>query len=200
MIDFQEITQRVTIRDILINTGLKPVQNRMCCPVHNGKNKSSFSFNDSTFICFSCGANGGLVDLVEYLHQYTRADALRHLCGLAGLPFEDNANSNKKNRTPIIRTTPNPLLANDEYCEIKNQLEWLDLYKSALETGLRIIRKNAKTGKIPLVDFYTKEQIYIEELNELDPILILITYKLRKLTKGNKYNGNSRKCDKQRTR
>ena len=83
MMNFDEIKARVTIRDILKSAGIEAERNRIACPIHGGSNLTSFSFTDSTFICFSCGAEGGLIALVEYLQRCSRQEAL---CALRRLP------------------------------------------------------------------------------------------------------------------
>jgi len=89
MIDFNLILSRVTIRDVLADAGHYPTRKRIACPIHDGNNRTAFSFTDSTFVCFSCGAKGGLLDLVEYLYHYSRQEALHHLCRMAGIPFDE---------------------------------------------------------------------------------------------------------------
>ena len=77
---FDEILARVTIPDILMDCGVDPgPKNRISCPIHGGNNPQSFSYNDHTFICFSCGASGGLIDLVEHLRHCNKEGALKYL-------------------------------------------------------------------------------------------------------------------------
>ena len=147
MFDFNEILSIITIRDILHNYGLKPDSNRMPCPIHNGNNKTSFSFNDSTFICFSCGAKGGMLELVEFLSKTTRQDAIRTLCGLAGVDYQENNTTTSTKRFVVPKSPVNRLLDNDEYFQSHKKLELLNLYAKALETMLRIIRNQNKILK-----------------------------------------------------
>ena len=89
MVDFDQILTRVTVRVVLAEAGYHPARNRMACPIHDGNNRTAFAFTDLTFVCFSCDVKGGLLDLVEYLYHCTRQEALRHLCKMAGIPFDE---------------------------------------------------------------------------------------------------------------
>ncbi|GEM_PF-4168539 len=143
MVDFEHITARVTIRDILNDAGLQPTGNRMTCPIHGGKNKTSFSFTDTGFTCFSCGATGGLLALVEYLHRCTKADAMRHLCRLTGMPYEEPGKGGRSARptAPRMPTRHDPLLDNEEYCQACERLKWLELHDECLTAWIQIILK-----------------------------------------------------------
>ena len=77
--DFDQVLERVTIRDILTDAGFDPKGSRMACPIHGGKNSTSFSFGDHVYTCFACGASGGLISLAQELHGYL-ALKLRSTC------------------------------------------------------------------------------------------------------------------------
>jgi len=182
MIDFNQILARVTILDILEDAGYHPPKNRMPCPLHKGSNKTSFSFTDSTFICHACSAKGGLLDLAQYLHHYRKQDAMRHLCTMAGISYEEK--DTDSGPRPRVRPLPhhlNPLLADDEYREAKNRLEWLKLYHEGLFRKLRIIRCNVKQGNIPLEQFYPREEVLLYQLEELDGEVTYATYEVNRL-------------------
>ena len=194
MADFDQILARVTIRNILIDAGHHPVRNRRAsCPIHDGRNKTSFAFTDSTFICHSCGAKGGLLDLVEYLYHCTRQEALRHLCRMAGIPFVEKGS--EPGPRPRVRPLPcpvNPLIEDDEYQAAKNLLEWLRLYKDALDANLRIIRRNVKEGAMPLEQFYPRDELLLYQLEEMDGEIAYSTYKVNRLKKRiNQYDKGS---------
>jgi len=199
MVDFDQILARVTIRDILVDAGHLPVRNRMPCPLHDGSNKTSFSFTDSTFICHACSAKGGLLDLVEHLYHCNRQEALRHLCRMTGVVYGEAAEQSlatfRRDSDPpdvsenilqvrqalqdakeLVKRLPEP--EPDEPWEAKNRLEWLRLYKDALDANLRIIRHNVKQGKMPLEKFYPKEEVLLYQLEEMDTETSHATYEV----------------------
>jgi len=91
---FHDILQRVTIKDILIDYGFSPKRNRIACPIHGGDNPSSFRFTDHNFICFSCGARGGLIDLAMSIAGSDKSSTVRYLCELADIPYESPNSAN----------------------------------------------------------------------------------------------------------
>lgn len=193
MMSFSEILARVTIHDVLASAGHAPHGNRMACPIHEGKNRSSFSFTDSTFCCHSCGASGGLLALVEHLYSCDRRDALKRLHQLAGIPRNDTKvleeNTGIVWRWRRIASLPRLRSYPAEYYEVENRLEWLELHRHALDVALQIIRRNVKRGRVPLADFYAKEQAYLHELEALDTEIPYVKCKLNKIKKGALPNG-----------
>lgn len=153
----------------------------MTCPVHGGSNPTSFSFSEATFICHSCGVRGGLIALMVYLHECSRLEALRKLHFLAGLPFEEGCSTKDNVSKPLIRRR-GPRRS-QEYFETANKFEWLKLIQLGLYTALRVLRSNVKLEKTPLEAFYAKEQQYLYELEELDPIIIELKCKVSELKK-----------------
>lgn len=79
MFNFDEISSRITVAEILRLLGYEPGEKSMACPIHHGDNPIAFTFNDSTFYCFACGAGGGLIDIVCALTGKSRGEALRWL-------------------------------------------------------------------------------------------------------------------------
>ena len=185
ILDFTEITDRITVREILALEGLDAPRNRVPCPIHGGKNPTSFSFTDSGFYCFSCGAKGGLIDLVEHLHGCTRVEALRILSGMAGVPFEESVGGSTLLHQPKKPTPLSPLRRNSHYRDAKNRLEWLKLWRSGLETVLRIIRRNIEADRLPLPEFYAKEQLCLYQLEEVDKLVVTMKYKTNRTKRGN---------------
>ena len=60
----QEITDRVSMNDILAQCGLEPNNHGfICCPFHNEKTPSFKVYKDGTrFKCFGCGEGGSVID------------------------------------------------------------------------------------------------------------------------------------------
>lgn len=53
-----------------------PVKLRCACPIHKGKNKTSFVFDNdkNRFSCFSCGAKGNIVEFVKLMEEIKDAN------------------------------------------------------------------------------------------------------------------------------
>lgn len=61
----QEILERVTMRQVLTDRGLTINHNSMCsCPFHGKDRKPSMKVFKDGFNCFTCGANGNVIDFV----------------------------------------------------------------------------------------------------------------------------------------
>lgn len=166
MVDFTEITARVKVRDILDSCGISHDRERIPCPIHKGKNRTAFSYNDFTFCCFSCGAQGGLLDLVEHLYECSRKDAMKHLCKLAGIAWDETTYDPGEFR--MIPQKPDPLLDNEEYQAVSERLEWHVAIQRGYDTLLRILRSKLRNESIPLSEFYSKEQYCLYRLQEMD--------------------------------
>lgn len=65
-----EIKARYTIYEILSKYGLYPQRNNMiACPFHNEKNASMKIYDNNTFHCFGCGADGDIFDFVQRMEN-----------------------------------------------------------------------------------------------------------------------------------
>ena len=193
---FEVISSRVSIRDLLISAGLKPTQgSRMACPIHGGSNPTSFSFTDKVFVCFSCGANGGLVDLVEHLWGCDRRGALKKLRELAGLAVEGKEGNGRQltnygrrsgRQTVPVKLTPEQ----KEVRDLGSAVELLDTARRVLEERLKRSRKSMKFGHLTLEEFYRIEQSCLYRLEDLDAEFSAASYELRRLRRGYR-NGRS---------
>ncbi|MFH1374368.1 MAG: hypothetical protein ABII79_11280 [bacterium] len=195
MANFNQVLERLTIRDILADAGYHLRGNRLPCFLHDGKNPTSLAFTEHTFYCHSCGASGGLLDLIGYLHHCSREGACRYAHDLAGLPFEDN----QADPPPeSFRLRPpcriNPLLSNEEYLAAKNRLEWLTTIHKGLHIYLQIIRRNVQTGRIPLEDFYRREEVILYQLEELDSIVSEAKWELSETKRKARTYDNTEAC------
>ena len=181
MIDFREITARVTVSDILTQAGITADRNRISCPIHNGNNPTAFAFTETVFCCFSCGASGGLIDLICFLYGCNRRESMRRLCDMAGITFdgENSGTGNPPHRRIAMPLSPHR--RSGEYLDAESQLEWLVLRRYALEVLLRIVRGGVRIGKVPLVEFYAREQLYLYELEETDWRVPLTKYQVNQI-------------------
>ena len=120
------------------------------------------------YICHSCLSKGGLLDLAQLLFHYNREQAVEYLRQKAGLPEQSFTQTPKKRKEQLnniqkalreekelVKRLPEP--EPDELWEAKNRLEWLRLYKDALDANLRISRRNVKQYKMSIEKFYPKE-------------------------------------------
>ena len=96
-IDFTELKHQVRIRDVLARYGLldalrekKPGKLVGACPIHGGKNGTSFNVDTekNAFHCFSQCGGGNVLDLVMKLENCTIRDAGEKLADWFGLTFE----------------------------------------------------------------------------------------------------------------
>ncbi len=96
-IDFTELKHQVRIRDVLARYGLldalherKPGKLVGACPIHGGKNGTSFNVDTekNAFHCFSQCGGGNVLDLVMKLESCTIRDAGEKLADWFGLTFE----------------------------------------------------------------------------------------------------------------
>ena len=72
-----KILETLTIKDILTKYNIDIGRNGRCrCPIHNGTNKTAFSFNDKTFNCFRCSISGNVISLVMQMFNINFKSAL----------------------------------------------------------------------------------------------------------------------------
>lgn len=90
-----QVRQRVTLsgvigRDVKLRKAGRGELTGLC-PFHAQKNDGSFMVNDAKalFHCFSCGANGDVLDYVMRRKGMTFVEALRELASGAGIDFRD---------------------------------------------------------------------------------------------------------------
>jgi len=196
MTNFDDILMRVSIRCILKSAGYYPSRNRMPCPIHNGKNPTSFSFTDHTFMCFRCLAKGGLLDLAELLFNCNRQTAMRLLCEIAGLPYDNQLKPSQVRRSAGTPTRPQNVSEDDwiEFVDAENKLEWLQLFRHALNTCLKLLRQAFRNGTVPPEVYYRKEQQYIYELEDNDTWLPAARYYYNQIRKKTRRYACSRTC------
>lgn len=103
--DVDLLRAAVSIADVLLEAGIEVHGRRMRCPLHGGGNPTAFSFDDTHFRCFACGARGDVFDLARALHGLQFRDAVAHVARLAGvagtLPRLDRATIHR--RTTVAR-------------------------------------------------------------------------------------------------
>lgn len=91
-VDPEEIKACLGIQDILLDEGIQFRNGRSRCPIHQGKNSTSFSFNDKTYHCFSCGSAGDLITLVQKVYGFSFWEAIIYLAQKAGLGINTSEN------------------------------------------------------------------------------------------------------------
>ncbi len=81
----EEIKSRITTEEILAELGIFLKRGRTKCPIHYGKNPTSFRVKNDHFICYSCGVNGDIITLTQHLFKYDFKKALKYLADKAGI-------------------------------------------------------------------------------------------------------------------
>jgi len=76
---FEEVKQRLNIRQVVEHYGFKVNRaNQFICPFHND-HKPSASIKNDYFNCFACGAGGDLITFTAKLHGLSNIDACKKL-------------------------------------------------------------------------------------------------------------------------
>lgn len=71
------IKERLTMPEVLRHYGYEP-KKRMCCPLHNGKDKN-FSVMENGYMCFSQCGGGDVITFVQKLFGLSFTDTLRKI-------------------------------------------------------------------------------------------------------------------------
>jgi DNA primase len=85
----ERIKDNVLIENVLDRYGIRHSHGRCCCPIHDGNNPTSFSFNDQVFHCHSCGASGDVFQLIQHLERVEFKESLKLVAAMAGITVED---------------------------------------------------------------------------------------------------------------
>lgn len=99
---FQEMKERVTVRQVAERYGLKVSRNRMaCCPFHNDKYPSMKI--DRNYYCFACGAKGDAVNYVAILFGLSQFEAAKKINEDFALGIPIGKQEVRKKREPEVR-------------------------------------------------------------------------------------------------
>lgn len=72
---------------------------RGICPLHNGDNQSSLTiFNDNSFYCWSCGANGNIINFAALANNISYGEAIEMLAMDANIDLSADENYAKEKR------------------------------------------------------------------------------------------------------
>jgi DNA primase len=149
----------------------------MACPIHRGKNRTSFSFSEHYYHCFSCGASGGLVDLLVELKGMDRRGALEYLSRLAGISHT-SARTRPNARMPI-RYHPKSIFYKDQNLgELELRLEVLDILRAYYTWELKNARRRRREGTVGIAEFYSTTQYGDYILEDLDEAYIWTRYEV----------------------
>lgn len=75
-VSFDEVKQLTTLQVVAEWLGLKPVSNRMQCPVNQGeKRELVITPSKGLFYCFGCKEGGDLIKLVSHVNQIPQKHA-----------------------------------------------------------------------------------------------------------------------------
>lgn len=174
--NFDELRQRITIREILEDYGITVSGKRIACPIHDGNNKTSFSFTNSAFNCFSCGRRGGLVDLVMCLRDCDWNEALVYLENRTGLKLTRVETESGKPQP--VSYIPRKLA---KWRPLEVQLGNINWSREAGTEYIQNLEKLVKIKKISLADYYAKRQYWEYELNHLDSQAMAVIHEINLL-------------------
>lgn len=175
----------LTIRDVLADAGFHPHKSRMPCSIHGGSNPTSFTFTDREYFCFACGAGGGVFQLYQALHGCDRQEAMQRLSRLSAFSSDDLSFRSKS----VVRETPHRrrqlahLENSKQYQDLNGEYEWLIKKRKDLEMDLRNIENNVLAGRMPLADYYAKEQYCQYQLEGLDGQIPFAKYEMNQMKK-----------------
>lgn len=122
-IDFTELKHRVSIRDVLTRYGYvdrltekKPGKLTGCCPIHGGKNSTSFQVDTekNIFNCFSQCGGGNILDLVMKIEKCGIREAGEKLADWFELQFERKKKSKDGEPTRPVQATSESAAAHSQ--------------------------------------------------------------------------------------
>lgn len=160
MLAVKDVKARVRISEILDSQGIQHNRNRCACPIHDGSNPTSFSFNEEQFHCFSCGASGDVISLVQALYSTDFRGALEIISGRSGTGHR--AEYCKLHNKAISREEPQELRL------IKAKLRALQVYEERLLSQMVRLRQQNLDPDTATAESYTCELVIEEELQALD--------------------------------
>lgn len=86
---FQDIKDRVDLRDLVRFYGLELDRGGFaCCPFHNEKTPS-FKVYEDHYHCFGCGEHGDHIDFVQNLYDISNIEAAKQISQDFGLGFDN---------------------------------------------------------------------------------------------------------------
>lgn len=111
------------------------------CPFHSDT-KPSLKVNDAKgmYKCFACGAGGDAIKFVREYKNLEFVDALKEVCGILGLPFEDQKEKKK-----------NPKL---------------EMAFRVLNASVKLYKKVADQKPIPYTQFLEKRKLSLETVEK----------------------------------
>ncbi len=99
---FDEVRERVTVREVMERAGIQFNRNNMCrCPFHQDKTASMKAKpNDRKYFCFGCGEKGDAIDFIVKYMGLAPKEAAMWIATDFGIMYDDNMRSPPK---PIRR-------------------------------------------------------------------------------------------------
>lgn len=162
--DFDDAVRRIKdnykLRDILAEYGITLNRAGFCgCPFHSGDNTPSMKiYDNNTFHCFGCGANGSVIDFVMKMDGLSFRDACRRLSG--GDPFEQDGK--KPSREKLLRQIA---LAKMKRRDEQKKKQYRNKRLAYLGGRLRIIEEELSRFSSPCDRLYE----LVEEREQLEP-------------------------------
>lgn len=102
---FDEVKNRLTMREVIENYGFEPDKaGFICCPFH-AEDTPSCKIRESSFHCYGCDAKGGIIEFVMMLKGYDRPiDAAKELAMIANISIDADTWKPSKPMPPTAET------------------------------------------------------------------------------------------------
>jgi len=112
----EEIKERVSVRDVLKQHGVKIKRNMCSCPFHKD-NDPSMAIYDKSVYCFSCGFSGDVFALTQKLDNCSFKEAYLSLGGDYKGKRDRNADYFRQAKAGLNRSTKKPIPENETHQE-----------------------------------------------------------------------------------
>ena len=135
------------------------------CPIHNESETTaslSFSYNISkdVYHCFSCGADGDLINLYTEINHLSQKDGFKSFCEKYNIPFDKNSAVKKDDRPDAEISAEQtialmneawekfPPLTEEWLARLEKERGWLRKWIEILDLRLQTYRLDKKTGRL----------------------------------------------------
>lgn len=156
------IKSRLTMPDVLRRYGYEP-KKRMCCPLHNGKDKN-FSVTEHGYMCFSQCGGGDVISFVQKLFNLSFGDTLKKIDDDFGLGLYE-----RKSPQDLVR-----LKRQAEALQAKREREKTakqhaeDEYWAAFDEWKRLDENKRKYAPKSIEDMENLNPLFVEACHKLD--------------------------------
>ena len=173
------IKSQITLEQILAENGITSKRGRCPCPLHNGKNPTSFRVKNGNFSCFSCQAKGDVITLTQLLYNLDFKQALEYLTKKAGIKVgpEDISQNSVAKKSFTLTQLPVSYFEKRLWDAKADAVRFLqDIFSARLKR----LNRDVNLCKISLCDFYTRYAETEEILAGVDELGMWLNYQRKK--------------------